>query len=218
MEASRKIFSEGDSTDQRRKRMVDLHNEERSRFKNTPPLSENPDLTKKAQSWANQMLQARNLKHSGTKGVGENISYFYTSAGPVETNELVRRLYKGWLEEKEYFKPGIFPDCKTDKKETVGHYTQIIWPSTKEIGVGIAFKDGVHYCCCMYTPAGNMKGKLLDPTLGKISEVEDSNEDNNEEEAQIKSDDDDQVIHYDKVEKEEQKAPERIECRFLRRK
>lgn len=48
-----------------------------------------------------------------------------------------------------------------------GHFTQMVWKGTKEIGVGKAFsKDGV-YVVVHYHPGGNVMGQFKDNVLRK---------------------------------------------------
>ncbi len=40
-----------------------------------------------------------------------------------------------------------------------GHFTQVVWKGSREIGVGKAFgKDGHVFVVCNYHPAGNVRG------------------------------------------------------------
>lgn len=44
-----------------------------------------------------------------------------------------------------------------------GHFTQVVWKGTKEVGIGIA-SDGKNQCIVVgsYRPAGNMMGDFSD--------------------------------------------------------
>ena len=68
---------------------------------------------------------------------------------PPSTESLV----SGWINEKPYMG---------------GHYTQMVWKDTKEVGCAIATSNGktsdgmagvVAYLVCRYTPPGNMNGE-----------------------------------------------------------
>ena len=43
-----------------------------------------------------------------------------------------------------------------------GHFTQVVWKSTKHVGCGIASCGGNDLLVCQYSPAGNYDGQYLD--------------------------------------------------------
>ena len=44
-----------------------------------------------------------------------------------------------------------------------GHFTQVVWQSSKELGVGIAYDGkGTCYVVANYSPPGNYQGKFPD--------------------------------------------------------
>ena len=43
-----------------------------------------------------------------------------------------------------------------------GHFTQVVWKSTKHVGCGIASCSGNDLLVCQYSPAGNYDGQYLD--------------------------------------------------------
>ena len=46
---------------------------------------------------------------------------------------------------------------------SVGHFTQVVWKSTREMGFGFAkSRNGSWYYCCNYYPAGNFAGERTD--------------------------------------------------------
>lgn len=57
----------------------------------------------------------------------------------------------------------------------LGHFSQVVWKETKELGVGIAeSKCGLYYICCNYYPAGNVEGKYKEnvpPRKGSKTQV-----------------------------------------------
>ena len=47
-----------------------------------------------------------------------------------------------------------------------GHFTQLVWTSTKEIGVGVAKgPKGNWVVCCNYSPPGNYSGMYAECVL-----------------------------------------------------
>lgn len=67
-----------------------------------------------------------------------------------------------WVDERHAFRPGKFPDVvKSGHWSKVGHYTQIIWPTTKRVGCALASSARDDYLVCRYLPAGNFIGTEL---------------------------------------------------------
>jgi hypothetical protein len=98
----------------------------------------------------------RRLVHSSRESRGaerENLAQaptFYSSGQVVGL----------WTSERRNFLPGVFPNVsRTGNWYDVAHYTQIIWPTTTEVGCGIAAADGFNFMVCRYLPGGNKDGK-----------------------------------------------------------
>jgi hypothetical protein len=69
----------------------------------------------------------------------------------------------GW--EVTNYQPGIFPNVSINGDwMRVAHYTQMVWPTTTQIGCG--FYSGARYdaLVCRYSPPGNTDGKWLVPS------------------------------------------------------
>jgi hypothetical protein len=64
-----------------------------------------------------------------------------------------------WIGEKRYFHPGFFPDVCAGEWTRCAHYTQMIWPTTTDIGCGYAEGGGYGWLVCRYSPGGNKDGK-----------------------------------------------------------
>jgi hypothetical protein len=45
----------------------------------------------------------------------------------------------------------------------VAHYTQIVWPTTTEVGCALASSATTDYFVCRYAPTGNKDGMFLAP-------------------------------------------------------
>ena len=68
------------------------------------------------------------------------------------------------VDEVEHFRSGVFPDVsRTGEWHHVAHFTQIVWPSTTEIGCGLAASASTDYFVCRYAPTGNKDGVALAP-------------------------------------------------------
>ena len=56
--------------------------------------------------------------------------------------------------------PGIFPTVsRSGNWETVGHYTQMVWPTTTRVGCAVASNASNDFLVCRYSPAGNIDGR-----------------------------------------------------------
>lgn len=121
------------------------------------PLAWDPVLAQGAAAYATQMAATRVFAHSnrqGRPGIGENL--WMGSRGRFSVEAMV----DGWTSEKRYFVPGVFPNTsRTRNWSDVGHYTQMIWPTTTRVGCAIAGNGSSDYLVCRYSPKGNVDGR-----------------------------------------------------------
>jgi hypothetical protein len=74
----------------------------------------------------------------------------------------VETMVNQWASERRMFRPGIFPSVSsTGNWEQVGHYTQIVWPTTTRVGCALASTARTDYLVCRYSPAGNVNGRSV---------------------------------------------------------
>lgn len=72
------------------------------------------------------------------------------------------------VDEARHFRPGAFPDnSRTGNWHDVAHYTQIVWPTTTEVGCALTSSATTDYFVCRYAPTGNKDGFYL--TAGGIA-------------------------------------------------
>lgn len=151
-----RLLSDIDTTvtpiNQDRKDTLNIHNQTRANLFSSSPMTWSKTLENIAQNYANKLANSGKFEHSGN-GYGENLhasSYKSTmKAGVVSWN-------------KEKFNYNYNNNsCKSGK--ICGHYTQIIWKNTTEVGCARAtykrgmFKGGT-VVVCNYNPAGNYVG------------------------------------------------------------
>lgn len=128
------------------------HNEYRAEV-GVAPLTWSETLASEAQEWAETIAAEGRLRHSGS---GENLAA--GSSGAYSAVDLVQL----WGSEKDSFIPGgTFPGgvSETGNWTDVGHYTQVVWSATTELGCGFASNGGLSYLVCRYNPPGNFIGE-----------------------------------------------------------
>ncbi|MEG3176062.1 CAP domain-containing protein [Sphingomonas sp. RB3P16] len=143
-----------------RRAMIAGHNAARAAV-GAPPLTWNDELAADAARYAATLAATRDFKHStGVRGrtpEGENL--FMGSRGAYRYDEMVRL----WVDEGRMYRPGVFPDISTTGRwQEVGHYTQIVWRRTREVGCGLASSRSDDYLVCRYTPPGNVVGSRVE--------------------------------------------------------
>jgi hypothetical protein len=135
--------------------LLAAHNSERARF-GSPSLVWDKALAGDAAKWADYMAKTDSFEHATGNNDGENL--WMGDSGAYEPAEMVGL----WVSESKLFKPGTFPAVSRSADWTdVGHYTQLIWPSTTKVGCALSRGNGNDYLVCRYDPAGNVFGSKL---------------------------------------------------------
>jgi pathogenesis-related protein 1 len=101
-----------------------------------------------AQSWANRLLIRQEFRHQSLPPYGENL--FEINGGTATPDDVVH----DWASESldyDYVSNGCHSVC--------GHYTQIVWRSTAQVGCAVARGSGREVWVCEYNPPGNVVGQ-----------------------------------------------------------
>lgn len=137
-------------------RVLAAHNIERDKL-GIEPLRWNPALAASAQRWADHLAATGRFEHAPENDdtpEGENLwagtrGYF----GPES-------MVNAWVREKRYFRHGTFPhNSTTGRVEDVGHYTQLVWRDTRQVGCARATGQREDILVCRYAEAGNYLGE-----------------------------------------------------------
>lgn len=123
-----------------RSAILSAHNNSRAKYC-VPKLTWSAQLEAGAQAWAARC----NFAHSGA-GTGENIA-MGTNLGAGQAVAL-------WFSEKaayNYNAPGF--------SGNTGHFTQIVWKGTTQIGCGVAACPTGQFYVCRYMAPGNVAGQ-----------------------------------------------------------
>ncbi|MEO5683297.1 MAG: CAP domain-containing protein [Chitinophagaceae bacterium] len=144
------------------KQILDAHNTYRFEL-SLPALIWSPELAKYAQSWANELSNNRDcqLAHRPRTDTGSwNNPYFgenIFAGGGTDWVPSIPEAVDTWGEEKKLFdtETKLYkPDGKS------GHYTQIVWKSTRMVGCAtVKCANGLVIVVCNYYPMGNLIGK-----------------------------------------------------------
>lgn len=123
------------------KELLDYHNTKRCAH-NAPSLTWSDTLAAQATGHAKNCVFA----HDASANAGENLAIgFPTNIAAMSA----------WYDEvKDYdFSRGTFSPA-------TGHFTQMVWQNSSELGCGIAECRQGSYLVCRYLPAGNVLGRF----------------------------------------------------------
>lgn len=123
--------------------IVKRHNEHRKE-QCAGPLTWSPQIAATAQQWAKACTSngKGGFAHQSGSGYGENLAWGGTLSG-VGTVDM-------WYEEKDQYN-----FVKPAYSNAVGHFTQVVWKNSKEIGCGVARCGAQNFWVCRYSPPGN---------------------------------------------------------------
>ena len=135
------------------------HNQARARF-GVPALAWSDQLSAEAMVHAQYMARTGAYGHDRTPGrrkkSGENL--WRGQRGLFSYDVMVGVM----VEEARHFRAGVFPNVsRTGDWSQVAHYTQIVWPTTTEVGCALASSATTDYFVCRYAPTGNKDGYQL---------------------------------------------------------
>lgn len=138
---------------------VKAHNDFREKHC-VPPLTKSATLEAAAAAWAKQLAEKDEFEHADNlAGIGENLFTAGRSGEPYANDGEVHTTAAGeWYAEIKDYKFSI-PTPHSDKTGVVGHFTQMIWKSSTEVGcANVSYsKDDMHkvVSVCRYAPGGN---------------------------------------------------------------
>jgi hypothetical protein len=141
-------------------RILAAHNAVRAGVGVAPLMWDN-ELGNGAAAYAQQLALTNVFQHSDRKarpGIGENLWMGTHGAYSVET------MVGAWASERRFFVSGMFPNNSTTGNWVdVGHYTQMIWPTTQRVGCALASNGRTDYLVCRYSGKGNIDGRWVGP-------------------------------------------------------
>jgi len=134
------------------------HNKYRSIHK-APKLIFDEQLNKEAEIYAKQLSKRGTLEHTKSTLYGENLAM--KCMAPQEQEPSGQFFTTLWYE--EVCNPGYNFDNGQFSMPT-GHFSQVIWKDTKQLGIGkaISIREGIRclYVVARYKPPGNYQGEF----------------------------------------------------------
>ena len=151
--------------------MLSAHNDWRSKV-GSPALTWSNSLQTEAQNWANKLkAKGCGMKHS-TGTSGENL-YWASAKKSASSKDAAgnwiwnnslqtvsdKHVTDSWGDEQQWYDYAS-NQCSAPAGKSCGHYTQVVWKDTKEVGCANAVCDDFSQVwVCNYAPAGNYVGQ-----------------------------------------------------------
>ena len=160
--------------------ILQSHNKLRNIY-NSPPLIYSKKLEKAAKKWAKKLQKdGCHMVHSRGKvgQYGENlfwasprVSIQTSSNGTTKRSSKAQvvsstQVSKAWHDEVQWYN---YEDGSCKQGEMCGHFTQLVWDTTKELGCAAALcGDKSQVWVCEYYPAGNISVRHTDGSIEKL--------------------------------------------------
>lgn len=147
--------------------VLQAHNRVRAKHR-LKPLKWSDKLAKYSQQWADHLGRGQSCKmyhRSGYPPHGENLyisSAIVWSEGNKEVARernpvTIKNVVKAWTDEEKWYN---YKSNSCQPGQQCGHYTQIVWRETTEVGCAVKFcGDQSQNWVCSYNPPGNYVGK-----------------------------------------------------------
>ncbi len=139
--------------------LVRYHNKARTEV-DVGPVKWSPTVAKFAQEWADEVARTGNVAHRPEEG---DWKQKYGENWGSGDNYGVLMAAGDWYKEIQFYTRGT-PIPEDFASFKAGHYTQMVWKDTTEIGAGKAViqegdSKGKLVIVCNYNPRGNITGK-----------------------------------------------------------
>ncbi|XP_003386119.1 PREDICTED: Golgi-associated plant pathogenesis-related protein 1-like [Amphimedon queenslandica] len=130
------------------KDLLAAHNRYRRKH-GSPPLKWSAEAAAKAQEWADHLASTGSLQHGNHDGMGQNLAYY---SGGTLTASYTAEMWYNEIKDYSFDRPGF--------SSSTGHFTQLLWASSKEAGFGYTVRGQTTYVVANYLPAGNVQGRF----------------------------------------------------------
>ena len=129
--------------------LLAAHNTARARV-GVPPLTWSSQLESMARKWAQTLLTTGTFRHSPPSEYGENL---YEVRGDTSSPAQVVGV---WVAEAKDYNLET-NTCRAGAM--CGHYTQVVWKGTRQVGCAVIRGNGREIWVCNYSPPGNWVGQ-----------------------------------------------------------
>lgn len=129
--------------------MLQAHNQVRQTV-GVSPLQWSPQLANYAQEWAEKLAREGKFEHRANSPYGENLA---SATGQQMSPSRVVQMWADEVADYDYASNSCAPG------KMCGHYTQIVWDDTTEVGCGMARSGNREVWVCNYNPPGNYRGQ-----------------------------------------------------------
>jgi len=128
------------------RQVLAAHNEVRARV-GVGPLEWSAKLAAHAQEWADTLAARNQFVHRPNSRYGQNLLW----SSRRESAGAVVGLWAAEARDYDYQSNRCRGVC--------GHYTQVVWSATREVGCAVAYGRGREVWVCDYDPPGNFNGR-----------------------------------------------------------
>ena len=137
------------------KSALEAHNKYRAKH-HVGKLVLNQELCDIAQKYAEKLARTGNFAHSNGSFHGDNMGEnLFACYGMKITGKMMTDDWYNEVNQYNFNNPGYISGT--------GHFTQIVWKESKQVGFGYAqARDGYYYGVANYYPAGNFIGEFED--------------------------------------------------------
>lgn len=133
-----------------------------------PPLTLSNQLCNMAQFWANHLAHTNTFSHRNLRDIGENLFSKWSYIPDFDITG--QQVSKYWYDEIKTYNFFQHPDLLHVK---AGHFTQLVWRSSRDLGIGKArSRCGKVIVVANYRPAGNVVGQFHDNVLPPMNDAD----------------------------------------------
>ena len=127
------------------------------------PLIWDVTIASGAGNWSQFLLRNQSLIHDNSHNLGENLAFAtFSPARPICSNvsqsSCLRcsKIVEAWYSEVTNY--NFTQGMPIDPNKQWLHFTQVVWRSSFELGVGLASGGNSLYIVARYSPRGNVGG------------------------------------------------------------